>query len=163
MESMMKKIYYEKVGRRYVPVNEYDSDWLDAMPKGSHLIMCYPGGRSTAYNIRPNYAAMIAAGRVAQEPMHKAINDAAKMKYDQWNNVVLNNEQFEAWNRFVDAMGDRGRYIHFNSVHDIAEAGIKAMEDEAFKLMKHPAVQNAYEQFLTVCELCKEQQDVEVR
>ena len=151
-----KKIYYEKRGRRYVPVSEYDSDLMDAFSKGNHLVMSYPGGKSTAYNIDPNYAALIAAGRVAQESMHQAINDAAKMKSDQWNNVALNNEQFEAWNHFVEVMGERGRYVYYNSVHDIAEAGIKALEAEAADLMKHESVKNAYEQFLLVCKLTKE-------
>lgn len=153
----MKKIYYEKVGRRYRPVYEYDQTLMDAFPKGAHLVMCYPGGKSTAFNIDPNYAALIAAGRVAREPMHQAINEAAKMKSDQWNNVCLNNEQFEAWNRFVEVMGERGRYVYYNSVHDIAEAGIKALEEEAEKLMRHASVRHAYEQFLLVCELTKEQ------
>ena len=152
----MKKIYYEKRGRRYVPVSEYDSDLMDAFSKGNHLVMSYPGGKSTAYNIDPNYAALIAAGRVAQESMHQAINDAAKMKSDQWNNVALNNEQFEAWNHFVEVMGERGRYVYYNSVHDIAEAGLKALEAEAADLMKHESVKNAYEQFLLVCKLTKE-------
>jgi hypothetical protein len=30
-------------------------------------------------------------------------------------------------------MGERGRYIHFNSTADIARAGIKALESEAEK------------------------------
>ena len=63
----MKKIFYEKVGRRYVPVSEYDSDLLDAFPKGTHIVMCYPGGQSRRYQIDPAYAPMIAAGRVAEE------------------------------------------------------------------------------------------------
>ena len=41
---MVKKVYYEKIGRRYRPVAEYDSDLLDSFPKGSHLICVYPGG-----------------------------------------------------------------------------------------------------------------------
>ena len=49
----MKRIYYEKVGRSYKPVSEYDSDLLDSLPKGAHLIMCYPGGSSRRYNIDP--------------------------------------------------------------------------------------------------------------
>ena len=155
----MKKIFYEKVGRKYVPVSEYDSDLLDSFRHGNHLVMSYPGGQSRTYNIDPNYAALIAAARVAQEPMHKAINDAAKMKSDQWNDVVLNNEQFEAWNHFAKVMGERGRYVYYNSVHDIAEAGIKALEQEAAKLMEHPAVQDAYEKFQLMCKLTKEQQN----
>lgn len=152
----MKRIFYEKIGRRYVPVSEYDSDLLDAFPKGNHLVMSYPGGKSTAYKIDPNYAALIAAGRVAQEPMHQAINDAAKMHRDKWDNVVLTNEQLAAWNNFVEVMGERGRYVHYKSIHDIADAGIKALEEEAAKLMAHPAVRDAYEQFQLVCKLVKE-------
>ena len=63
----MKKIYYEKVGRKYVPVAEYDSDYLDAFPKGSTLVICHPGGQSRRYNIDPDYAALIAAARVAED------------------------------------------------------------------------------------------------
>ena len=76
----MKKIFYEKVGRRYEPVAEYDSDYLDSFPKGAHLVMCYPGGTSRRFNNEPNYAAMIAAGRVAEDAMCKAMNKASELR-----------------------------------------------------------------------------------
>ena len=69
---MTKKIYYEKVGRKYVPVAEYDSDYLDSFPKGNHLVMCYPGGKTRKFNIDPNYAALITASRVARSTILKA-------------------------------------------------------------------------------------------
>ena len=77
---MTKKIYYEKVGRKYVPVAEYDSEYLDSFPKGSHLVMCYPGGSSRRFNIDPNYAAMIAAGRVAEDTISQAVVKASEMR-----------------------------------------------------------------------------------
>ncbi len=46
--------------------------------------------------------------------------------------------------------------LQINSTRDIAEAGLKALEEEADKLMKHESVKRAYEQFLLVCELTKE-------
>jgi hypothetical protein len=58
----MKKIYYEKIGRKYMPVAEYDNEFLDSFPKGNHLVMSYPGGSSRRFNIAPAYAPMIAAG-----------------------------------------------------------------------------------------------------
>ena len=76
----MKKIYYEKKGRRYVPVSEYDNDYLDSFPKGNHLVMCYPGGSSRRFNIDPNYASMIAAGRVAEDAISKSIMDASALR-----------------------------------------------------------------------------------
>ena len=74
----MKKIYYEKVNGRYRPVAEYDSDWIDSFPKGNHLVMCYPGGSSRKFNVEPNYAALIAAGRTAQEAMREAIYEIGR-------------------------------------------------------------------------------------
>ena len=35
----MKKVYYIKEGRKYVPVAEYDNELLDSFPKGNHLVM----------------------------------------------------------------------------------------------------------------------------
>ena len=152
----MKKIFYEKVGRRYVPVQEYDEYLMDSFPKGSHLVMCYPGGKSTCYNIDPNYAAMIAAGRVAADAMCVAIGQASQIQKDKYNKP-LNKKQLAAWHNFIEVMGESGRVVHSNSIRDIAEAGIKALETEAAKLMQHESVRAAYEQFLTVVELCKDQ------
>lgn len=153
----MKKIFYEKVGRRYVPAYEYDQTLLDAFPKGNHLVMCYPGGQSRVYNIEPNHAALIAAARVARDDMHEAIHNAVKMQRDEHNNTVLTPEQYDAWQKFVEVMGERGRYVQYRSVHDIAEAGLNALINEADRLMNHPSVRDAYEQFQLVCKLVKEQ------
>ena len=152
----MKKIFYEKVGRRYKPVYEYDQTLMDSFPKGSHLVICYPGGQSRRFSIDPAYAPMIAAGRVAEDAMHKAIHDAAQMHRSQTEGLILTDEQRQAWEKFVEVMGERGRYVQYKSVHDIAEAGLNALQAEADKLMKHESVKNAYEQFLLVCELTKE-------
>ncbi len=149
----MKKIYYEKIGKRYVPVSEYDSEYLDSFPKGNHLVMCYPGGSSRKFHIDPNYAALIAAGRVAEEHMREAIYQAASMHRMEHEGTILTPEQDKAWRKFEKVMGERGKYIQFNSTHDIAESGIRALENEAAKLMAHPAVKDAYEQFLLVCKM----------
>jgi hypothetical protein len=149
----MKKIFYEKVGRKYVPVSEYDSDLLDSFSKGTHLVISYPGGQSRVFDINPALAPMIAAGRYAQEAMHKAINDAAKMHRDEHENTVLTNEQYEAWHRFVDVMGERGRYVKYKSVHDIAQAGIDALIQEAENLLENPAARESYEHFMFIAKL----------
>jgi hypothetical protein len=152
----MKKIYYEKQGRRYVPVSEYDQTLMDAFPKGNHLVMCYPGGQSRRFSIDPNYAAMIAAGRVAQEAITTAISEASKMHRHEHENTILTEEQHAAWQKFVDAMGERGRYVHYKSLHDIAEAGVNAMVEEADKLLQNTTVRKAFDKFLMVAELAKE-------
>ena len=155
----MKEIFYKKVGRRYVPVHEYDQTLMDSFPKGNHVVMCYPGGQSRVYSIDPNYAALIAASRVARDPMHEAIHEATKMHRNNHDDKALTPKQKEAWDNFIKVMGERGRVLHYSSVHDIADAGLKALEEEAAKLMTHPAVRDAYEQFQLTCKLTKTQQN----
>ena len=152
----MKKIYYEKVGRRYVPVAEYDNNLLDSFPKGNHLVMCYPGGTSRRFNIDPNYAAMIAAGRVAEDAICRAISKASELRP---KSTPITPGQKKAWEKLAKEMGDELCTLYGLSVHDCAEAGVKAMQEEADKLMKHEGVRRAYEQFQLMCELTKERNE----
>ena len=149
----MKKIYYEKVGRKYVPVAEYDSDFMDSFPKGNHLVMSYPGGSSRRFNIDPNYAAMIAASRVAEEAIIRAMHKASELKPVR---TPITPAQQKAWKKLAKEFGDELCTLSGASSHDIAEAGVKAMMAEADKLMTNPAVKKAYEHFLLVAELTKD-------
>ena len=150
----MKKIYYEKKGRRYVPVSEYDSEYLDSFSKGTHIVMCYPGGQSRRYNIDPNYAALIAAGRVAEDAMSAAIRKASELRPQS---TPITEGQQRAWKKLAKEFGTGVATLQIDCARDIAEAGLKALQDEADKLMQHESVKNAYEQFLLVCELTKKE------
>jgi hypothetical protein len=149
----MTKIYYEKVGRKYVPVAEYNEQWLDSFTKGTHLVMVYPGGTSRRYNIDPNYAAMIAASRVAEDAICKAISKASELRPKQTPITV---GQKRAWEKLAKEFGDDLCTLHGLSVHDCAEAGVRAMMEEADKLLANPIVRKAYDKFLFVAELTKE-------
>ena len=153
---MTKKVYYEKRGRRYKPVLENDNEFYDALPYGNHLIMCYPGGRSTRYNVDPALAPMIAAARVAENQMSEAVRKASEMRPRRKELTI---EQQRAWTRLNKAMGDDVYTIEVASAREIADAGLKAMQAEAEQLMTNPAVRLAYEQFLFVCELTKKNID----
>jgi hypothetical protein len=148
----MKKIYYEKVGRRYQPVAEYDNDLLDSFPKGNHLVMCYPGGSSRRFHVEPALAPMIAAGRVAEDAMCRALVQASELKPQQ---TPLTEGQRRAWRKLAREFGDELCTLQGASTRDIVEAGVQAMQQEATKLMTHPAVRDAYEQFLLTCDLVK--------
>jgi hypothetical protein len=153
----MKKIYYEKRGRRYVPVAEYDSDLMDAFHKGTHLVQVYPGGKTTRYNIDPSYAPIIAASRVAENAMCDAIHQASELRPKR---KLLTQKQMDAWNHLIEVFGEEARCLDQSSARDIAEAGVTALQKEADKLMKHESVRHAYEQFLLVCKLTKENENV---
>ena len=149
----MKKTYYEKVGRRYVPVAEYDNDYLDSFPKGNHLVMCYPGGSSRRFNIDPNYAAMIAAGRVAEDVISQAVVKASEMRPRR---APITEKQKKAWENLAKAFGDEVYYIELPSAREVAEKGVKAMMVEADKLLANPSVRKAFERFVLVAQLTKD-------
>lgn len=149
----MKKIYYEKRGRRYVPVAEYDNDWMDSFPKGNHLIMCYPGGVSRRFRIDPAYAPMIAAARVAEDAISSAVMRATEVQPPR---KAMTQAEMDAWNNLIDVWGEEARSLTRPCARDVAEAGLKAMMTEADKLLTHPSVRKAYDHFLLMCELVKE-------
>jgi hypothetical protein len=148
----VKKIYYEKRGRRYVPVAEYDNDFLDSFTKGNHLVMSYPGGTSRRFNIDPAYAPMIAAGRVAEDAVCKAVNKASEMRPAR---TPITPAQQRAWKKLAKEFGDELCTLNGSSTRDIAEAAVTAMQVEADKLMQHEGVRKAYDHFILMCELTK--------
>jgi len=146
-------IFYVKKGRRYVPHSTYSSEFCDSFPKGTHLVQSYPGGSSRRFNIDPAYAPMIAAGRVAEDAMCRAMQKASEMKP---KSTPITEGQRRAWKKLAKEFGEELATLHVNSAHDIAEAGLKAMMEEADKLLANPTVRKAYEKFLFVAELAKE-------
>jgi hypothetical protein len=149
----MKKVYYEKVGRRYKPVSEYDSNLMDSFSKGTHLVMSYPGGKSIRYNVDPNYAALIAASRVAEDALSEAVRKASEIRPHK---APITEKQRKAWANLAKAFDSDRYYVELPSAREVAEAGVNALIKEADNLMKHEAVKQAYEHFLLVCELTKE-------
>ena len=151
----MKKIFYEKKGRRYVPVSEYDSEYLDSFPRGDHLVSVYPGGTSRRFNVNPNYAALIAAGRVAEDTISKALMKASDLRPQR---APITEGQRKAWDNLVKEFGEEARCLQWPSAREACEEAVKAMQAEADKLLKHESVRKAYDHFLLMCELTKEKE-----
>lgn len=151
---MTKKIFYEKVGRRYKPVSEYDSDLMDSYPKGAHLVVCYPGGTSRKFNIDPNYAALMAASRVMEDALSSAVVRASEMRPSK---PLVTEEQRQAWDNLAKSFGDDRYYVEIPSAREVAEAGVKALQEEAMMLLSNDAVRKAYEHFELMCKLTKEE------
>ena len=135
---------------------EYDNDLLDSFHKGSHLVCVYPGGQSRRYNVEPNYAAMIAAGRLAEDAICQALHKASEMRPQK---TPITPGQLKAWQKLAMEFGDELCPLMHSSARDLAEAGVKAMQAEADKLMSHPAVVDAWEKFMLTCKLTKERKN----
>ncbi len=153
-----KTIFYKKVGRRYMPVYEYDQTLMDAFPKGAHLVICYPGGQSTRYNVNPAYAPMIAAGRVAEDAISSALMKASDLRPTN-KQKELTPEQLRCWKALSKAFGVENHALQWPSAREACEEAVKAMSVEAEKLLTVPAVRKAYEHFLFVAELTKDNKD----
>jgi hypothetical protein len=148
-------IFYVKKGRKYVPHSTYSSEFCDSFPKGTHLVQSYPGGSSRRFNIDPAYAPMIAAGRVAEDAISKKIMEASALRVPERQKPLTPRQQ-AAWEALAKEFGEERYALEWCSYREAAEAGVKAMTDEAEKLLQHPAARKAYEHFLLVCELTKE-------
>ena len=157
---MTKTVFYKKEGRKYVPVSEYDNELIHALPKGTHLIISHPGGSSTKYNVNPNHAALIAAGRVAEDALSTAIMDAASLRRNyKTRDTPLTPEQKEAWENLVKVFGDDAKQLEWPSARECAEIAMDALFQEAEKLMTVPSVKKAYDHFILTCELTKDHND----
>jgi hypothetical protein len=152
---MMSTIFYKKDGKKYIPVSEYDSNLTDSLGYGDHLLSVYPGG-SSRKKINPAFAPMIAAGRHSRDAISHAIMEASKL---QPAHKPLTPRQQEAWENLNSELGESSHYLQYSSVHDIAGEAVDAMIKEATVLLSHPAVKNAYDEFMLVCKLVKDQND----
>jgi len=148
------KVYYEKVGRKYVPVSEYNQDLRDSFHKGAHLVIVEPGHSSTKYNIDPNYAALMAASNKVKDKMVSTLVEASKLKPVK---KELTPEQHKAYLAFAKTMGDEFHSLYTDSASNIVEAGLQVLMEEANKMLNHPSVKDAYEKFLLVSKLTKEE------
>lgn len=149
----MRTTFYIKEGRRYKPVSEYDSNLCDSYSYGTHLVMIKPGMQSRKYNVDPALAPLIAAAFYARDAMITAVYEATQM---QPGSTPVTEEQSAAWKQIKEAFGDQRYYLTWPSAADVVEVGLKAMEEEASKMLENPAVKKAYEKFLMMVELTRE-------
>jgi hypothetical protein len=99
---------------------------------------------------------MIAAGRFAEDAICRKIQEATELRP---MNREIDAETHRKWKAFVATIPEDFRFMFTHgSAHDAAEAGVKAMQEEADKLITNPAVRKAYEKFLLLAELTKERE-----
>ena len=95
-------------------------------------------------------------GRLAEDAISRAIYNASEIRRRDKNERILTPEQRDAWENLIDKLGESAKMLEYASTRDLAEAGVKAMMEEADKLMSNPSVRKAYEHFQLVCELTRE-------
>ncbi len=156
---MTKEVYYKKVGRKYVPVSEYDSNLHVAMGKGKHLILSVdPGMTSYHYNIDPAFAPVLAAAKYGEDTLSKSIMKATELRRRAKEGEKITDEQRKAWEHLVEVFGDDAKQLEWPSARGAAEEVMQKLAEEADKMLEIPAVRLAYEQFMLVYKLTKDEQ-----
>lgn len=158
----MKTTFYKKVGRKYEPVSEYDSEFCDAIPVNTAVLTVHRSGcTSRRYDIDIAHAPLIAAGLYAEDVIASAIVKAGELRMqDKDRKRQLTDSQKTAWENLVKEFGDSAKQLEWPSAREAAEAGVRAMQVEAEKLLQNPSVRAAYDHFMFLCKLTAEGKDV---
>ena len=70
---------------------------------------------------------------------------------------TVTEEQAQAWDDFIKVMGNSSYMLEYPSARECAENVMKKLEIETEKMLRVPAVRKAYEQFLLVYKLTKDE------
>lgn len=142
--------FYKKIGRKYVPVSEYDHELSYALPAGVHCIKVSPGQTFKKFNVNEMLAPLVAASLLCKDEMVNKVYEASGLKPKV---QPLSKEQAEAWENLKKAFKDDFFTLSQSSALDVVEAGIEQLIVEANKLLQNEATKKAYEQFLLVSKL----------
>lgn len=151
---MSQEIFYRKVGKRYVPVQVHNNEFMDSFPKGSHLVVVNNGWNSRRYDIEPNHAALLAAALISEDHLAKAIQKASELRPEK---QPLTKEQHDAWNRLSESLGEESTMLMWPSARMAAEETLKQLVKEADRALQNPMVRQAYDEFLMLAKLTLEE------
>jgi len=114
----MQETFYRKVGRRYQPVSYYDSDLLDSMPPGVHLICVLPGEKSFTRSINPDHAAVLGALRLHRN----AILDVLREKCGATSTRPLTKKELAGLAAYTKVTGNDSLMLERPSAMAMVEA-----------------------------------------
>lgn len=148
----MKTVFYKKEGGRFIPVSEHDTNFCDSYAYGSYLVSSLPNVLSRR-SVDPAFVLMYAATYYCEDAIAKVLRDSSAMRP---NRVPLTQEQQDAWHALNAAFGEETQSLTWPSAYDAVRAAGNEMVNQAAALLEHPAVKNAYEEFMLMCKLTKE-------
>ena len=127
----MKDIFYKKVGRKYVPVSEYDGSLMCAMPEGFHVIHVRPGCKSYRYKIDPADATVVAALGKLRDKLQEAAYKATAMSIDtQFQSDTKFMKAYNEFQKKINHLPIGTAYGHYKSRHEVVEEIMGVIEQE---------------------------------
>jgi hypothetical protein len=150
----MKTGIYKKVGRRYVEVGEYDTEFMDYVQNGATLVLKRKSCTARYFNVEPAVVPMLAAAKYCEDEISMALVKAGELRMQRSDRTrEMTPGQRAAWDNLVREFGDSARQLEWPSARECAEAGAQAMQEEAQKLLANESIKEAYEHFLLLCKL----------
>ncbi len=155
---MTKKVYYEKQGRKYVEVGEYDSDFMDSFPYGATLVVRERGVTSRRYNVDPAFIELLAAATIMEDELSGLIYKASEARPER---SPITEEQRDAWQHLAKVMGKDMFMLQYGSCRDIAEQILEGLRKRVEGASANPLVVDARNAYLTAVLLTKESEDAD--
>lgn len=154
----MTTIFYKKEGDEYIPVKEYDNQLMRAVPiDTATLTVSKKGTTMRTYNVDIAIAPLIAASMFARDEFVKALSKASEIRRSSGvRSKELTVGQKKAWEKLIEELGEDSRCLEWASLQEVAMEGTRQLEHEMLKMLSVPAVKNAYDHFLMVWKLTKE-------
>ena len=152
----MKKTYYIKEGRKYVPVAEYDSNLMDSYPYGSHLVVNKKGSGMHKFHVEPDFPGLLAAASILEDTLSHLLYKAGEARPIR---APLTKPQMAAWNKMKEVMGDELFMLQYKSCREIAEELLKEIQKEAEGVSANPLVEDARNAYITAILLTKKADD----
>ncbi|MGL6052628.1 MAG: hypothetical protein ACRC16_22050 [Aeromonas salmonicida] len=148
---MTRETYYRRDEHgEYQPVSYYDSNFMDAMPEGCHLVSVYPGGSCGRYNVNPDQAGLLAALTWCREAAVKSLVDAQQLKP---SNDAITEEQRLAWQRMLDAFPE-GTYGIRPSCQEAVDKMANLLVEQVERMLdKNPQLRSAHARFQALVAL----------
>jgi hypothetical protein len=110
---------FQKRGRRYFPVAEYDPLITESFEYGHHLVSVSPGLKMTTYQVEPEQAPILAALREHRETLAKAIKEASAKRPSSGRLTQRELAAFQVWKEMI---GQDAFTILVPSAFDILDA-----------------------------------------
>lgn len=148
----MKKKFYEKQGRKYVEVGEYDSDLMDSFPIGATLVVREKGCTSRKYNVEPAFVELLAAATIMGDELSQLIYKASEARPER---SPITEEQRDAWQHLAKVMDKDLFMLQYGSCRDIAEKVLQKLQERAEGASANPLVVDARQSYITAVALTK--------
>lgn len=143
-------VFYKKDDDgNFIPIAQYDPEFMDSLGYGHYLITVRPGFRSSRKILNPNYAVILAGLFKFREKLtHELCQNASVLKSINKHDKELN-EALENLNKISKKM----HQLISPSYQEIVDNAIDSLAEDLLRIAKDENVEHEFKTFLVSCSL----------